>query len=192
VIPALDVKSIYDVPIAYHKEGLDEEVLAAFGIDRRAGAALTRWDRDFRAASRQSGRRGDHRHRRQVHGLKDAYKSLIEALVHGGIANRVKVNIEWIESEIFEKEDPAPWLRTCTAFWCPAASASAARKARSRRRNSPGTQGSLFRHLLRHADGGARGGPQSGRHRRMPMSTEFGDTKEPVVGLMTEWLAGNS
>ena len=70
-------------------------------------------------------------------GLKDAYKSLIEALAHGGIANRVKVNLDWIESEVFEREDPAPFSRGCTASSFPAASASAAPRARSRRRAMP-------------------------------------------------------
>ena len=72
-------------------------------------------------------------------GLKDAYKSLNEALFHGGIANKVKVKLEWIEAEIFEGEDPAPVPgERRTASWCPAASASAARRARSWPPASPG------------------------------------------------------
>ena len=70
-------------------------------------------------------------------GLKDAYKSLSEALTHGGIANNVKVNLEWIESEVFEREDPAPFLEGITAFSSPAASDSAAQRVRFARPATP-------------------------------------------------------
>src|SRR5688572_605585 len=109
VIQALDVSSIYDVPLAYHREGIDREVLAAFGIEGAPAPKLERWEGISRAVANPEG---------EVNiaivgkytGLKDAYKSLIEALVHGGIANRVQVKLQWIESEVFEKEDPAPYL----------------------------------------------------------------------------------
>ena len=109
VVQALDVKSIYEVPLAYHAEGLDDEVLAAFGIKDAATPDLARWERIARRIANPEGEVtiavvGKYT------GLLDAYKSLNEALVHGGIANRVKVNMEWIESEIFEQEDPAPFL----------------------------------------------------------------------------------
>jgi CTP synthase len=122
-------------------------------------------------------------------GLKDAYKSLIEALVHGGIANKVKVKLDWIESEIFEKEDPAPYLEGCTASWCPAASASAARRARSggplRRERKVPYFGICFGMQMAVIEA-ARNLPAS-----KGQSTEFGPTPEPVVGLMTEWMKGN-
>jgi CTP synthase len=122
--------------------------------------------------------------------MKDAYKSLIEALSHGGIANKVKVNLDWIESEVFENEIPRR-SRTRQRH-------SGARRLRPARRRGQDPRGAvraraqraLFRHLLRHADGGDRGRAQSGRHREAN-STEFGPTPEPVVGLMTEWLRGN-
>ncbi|HFB98358.1 MAG TPA: CTP synthase, partial [Bryobacterales bacterium] len=109
VIQALDVASIYDVPAAYHEQGLDEEVLHAFGIDGAPAPDLSRWHEISEAIHNPEGEVtiavvGKYT------GLLDAYKSLMEALTHGGIANRVKVNIRWIESEIFEKEDPAPYL----------------------------------------------------------------------------------
>jgi CTP synthase len=110
VIEARDVANIYDVPLAYHKAGLDDEVLAAFGIEAKIAAdMLQSWaERSTRV----------HNPEGEVTiaivgkytGLKDAYKSLIEALSHGGIANKVKVNLDWIESEVFENEDPAPFL----------------------------------------------------------------------------------
>ena len=96
VIQALDVASIYDVPVAYHKEGLDREVLAAFGIDNAPAPDLARWEEISSRIKHPEG---------QVTiavvgkytSLKDAYKSLTEALVHGGIANNVKVKLDWIE-----------------------------------------------------------------------------------------------
>jgi CTP synthase len=125
-------------------------------------------------------------------GLKDAYKSLIEALTHGGIANRVKVNIEWIESEIFEKRGPGA-LSGRRARHPGAGRLWRARRGRQDRRGQFARERKVpyFGICLRHADGGARRGAQSGRHRgrhRRPNST----AKEPVVGLMTEWLKGNS
>ena len=109
VIQALDVKSIYDVPIAYHREGLDDEVLAAFGIDVAPEPNVTRWEEISERIANPEGEVtiavvGKYTE------LKDAYKSLIEALTHGGIANRVKVDLDWVDAEIFEKEDPAPYL----------------------------------------------------------------------------------
>ncbi len=96
VIQALDVASIYDVPAAYHEQGLDEEVLHAFGIDGAPAPDLSRWHEISEAIHNPEGEVtiavvGKYT------GLLDAYKSLMEALTHGGIANRVKVNIRWIE-----------------------------------------------------------------------------------------------
>ena len=118
VIQALDVASIYDVPLAYHREGLDEQVLRAFNISGAPKPDLTRWETISRGVDTPEGDVtiavvGKYT------GLKDAYKSLIEALVHGGIANRVRVKIEWIESEIFEREDPAPYLEGVNGILVP-------------------------------------------------------------------------
>ena len=109
VIQALDVPHIYDVPMAYHREGLDSEVLAAFGIEP---APKPRMEPGRDVSSLIHNPEGEVTIAvvGKYTGLKDAYKSLIEALSHGGMANRVKVKLEWIESEIFEKEDPSPWL----------------------------------------------------------------------------------
>jgi len=109
VIEARDVGTIYDVPRAYHEAGLDREVLAAFGIEPAPKPDLTRWQGVMDRIDNPEGEVtiaivGKYT------GMKDAYKSLIEALYHGGIANRVKVKFEWIESDVFENEDPAPFL----------------------------------------------------------------------------------
>ncbi|HET9574274.1 MAG TPA: CTP synthase, partial [Methyloceanibacter sp.] len=109
VIQALDVSSIYDVPGAYHAEGLDREVLAAFNITNAPEPDLERWRSISETIANPDGEVtvaivGKYT------GLKDAYKSLNEALVHGGIANKVKVNLEWIESQTFESQDAAVHL----------------------------------------------------------------------------------
>ncbi len=191
VIPGLDVGTIYEVPLAYHKEGLDDEVLAAFGIDPAPAPNLERWlgivnrikNPEAEVTIAVVGK---------YTVLKDAYKSLIEALVHGGIANNVRVKIEWIESEVFEKEDPTPYLDHVHGILVPGGFGErgsegkilAARFARTH--NVPyfgicfGMQMAVIeaaRSLAGIADAS---------------STEFGPSKEPVVGLMTEWLKGNA
>ena len=168
VIQALDVGHIYDVPMAYHKEGLDSEVLAAFGIEPAPKPRMERWQEISNRIHNPEGEVtiavvGKYT------GLKDAYKSLIEALSHGGMANKVRVKLDWIESEIFEKEDPTPVPRQGARH----SGARRLRRARfrgqdPRRQIRARAQGAVFRHLLRHADGLHRGGPLAGRHRRAP------------------------
>ena len=190
VIEARDARSIYDVPLAYHEAGLDSEVLAAFGLDSAKAPNLSRW-------TNISGR--VHNPEGEVTiavvgkytGLKDAYKSLIEALHHGGIANQVKVNLEWIESEIFENEDPAPFLEGIHGIMVPGGFGQrgaegkirAARFARERKVPYFGICFGMQMAVIEAARSLA--GIQDAS------STEFGPTSEPVVGLMTEWLRGN-
>ena len=106
VVQGLDCRTIYEAPLTYHAEGFDREVLDAFGIDDAPDPDLSRWEE---IVSRITAPDGDVTI--AVVGkytvLKDAYKSLIEAIVHGGVANNVRVMIEWIESEVFETEDAA-------------------------------------------------------------------------------------
>ncbi|PWJ85669.1 CTP synthase [Pseudaminobacter salicylatoxidans] len=190
VIQALDVGHIYDVPLAYHHEGLDSEVLAAFGIDPAPKPRLEPWEGVSQLIHNPEGEVtiavvGKYT------GLKDAYKSLIEALSHGGLANRVKVKLEWIESEIFEKEDPAPWLEKVHGILVPGGFGErgaegkilAAKFARERKVPYFGICFGMQMACLEAARSLAGIADAS--------STEFGPTKEPVVGLMTEWLKGN-
>lgn len=190
VIEARDVASIYDVPLSYHAEGLDTEVLAAFGMDARTEPDVSNWRRISERVKNPEGEVtiavvGKYT------GMKDAYKSLIEALTHGGIHNRVKVNLDWIESEVFEKEDPAPFLEHVHGILVPGGfghrGAEGKIKAASfaRQRKVPyfgicfGMQMAVIeaaRSLAGITDAN---------------STEFGPTDEPVVGLMTEWMRGN-
>ncbi len=190
VIEARDVDNIYAVPSAYHAAGLDDEVLRAFGIKDARSPDLKRW---ITIEDRVRNPEGDVTIAivGKYTGLKDAYKSLIEALSHGGIANKVKVKLDWIESEIFENEDPAPLSRARQRH-------SRSRRLRSSRRRGENQAARFARE---------RNVPYFGICFGMQMavieaarnlagiedanSTEFGATKEPVVGLLTEWLRGN-
>jgi CTP synthase len=190
VIQALDVNSIYDVPLAYHAEGFDGEVLSAFGLAREPEPDLSRWHEISERIANPEGEVtiaivGKYT------GLLDAYKSLKEALIHGGIANKVKVNLEWIESEIFEREDPSPFLEHVDGILVPGGFGERGAEGKiraagfARTRDVPyfgicfGMQMACIeaaRNLAGIADAG---------------STEFGETPEPLVGLMTEWMRGN-
>ena len=118
VIPAYDLKSIYEAPLAYHGAGLDQAVLDAFGINPAPRPNLTRWEDVMDRLSHAEGQV-----RVAIIGkytqLEDAYKSIAEALTHGGMANRVRVRAEWIDSEIFDREDPAPHLEGFHAILVP-------------------------------------------------------------------------
>ncbi|BBF93619.1 CTP synthase [Blastochloris tepida] len=190
VIEARDVDSIYAVPLAYHAEGFDVEVLHAFGIDPGAEPDLTRWEKITQRIRNPEGSVtiaivGKYT------GLKDAYKSLIEALSHGGIANNVKVSLDWIESEIFENEDPAPFLEHVNGILVPGGfgvrgtegKIRAARFARERRVPYFGICLGMQMAVIEAARNLA-GIEDAG-------SSEFGATNEPVVGMMTEWLRGS-
>ncbi|MEX0406945.1 CTP synthase [Aquibium sp. LZ166] len=190
VIQALDVSHIYDVPMAYHKEGLDGELLAAFGIDPAPKPRMERWQE---VSDRIHNPEGEVTIAvvGKYTGLKDAYKSLMEALSHGGIANRVRVKLDWIESEVFEKEDPAPWLEKVHGILVPGGFGErgsegkilAAKFARERKVPYFGICFGMQMACIEAARSlaGIEGAS----------STEFGPAKEPVVGLMTEWLKGN-
>jgi CTP synthase len=190
VIEARDVRSIYDVPLSYHAEGLDSEVLSAFGLQSETHPDLTRWRTISERIKNPEG---------EVNiavvgkytGLLDAYKSLNEALHHGGIANRVKVNLDWIESEIFEREDPAPFLEGVHGVLVPGGFGQrgaegkirAARYARERKIPYFGICFGMQMAVIEACRSLA--GVEDAN------STEFGPTPEPAVGLLTEWLRGN-
>ncbi|MGA2636967.1 CTP synthase [Methylocella sp.] len=190
VIEARDVASIYDVPRAYHAAGLDQEVLAAFGIEPAPKPDMTRWNAVMDRVLNPEGEVtiavvGKYT------GLKDAYKSLIEALSHGGIANRINVRLDWIESEIFESNDPAAHLDHVHGILVPGGFGQrgaegkilAARFARERKVPYFGICFGMQMAVIEAARSLA--GVSEAN------STEFGPTSEPVVGLMTEWMRGN-
>ena len=191
VIEARDVDNIYAVPEAYSAAGLDKEVLAAFGLDPGQAPDMARWKLINERVRNPEGNVtiaivGKYT------GMKDAYKSLIEALSHGGIANKVKVKLDWIESEVFENEDPTPFLEHVNGILVPGGFGQRGAEGKiraaqfARERHVPyfgicfGMQMAVLeaaRNLCGIEDAN---------------STEFGPTKEPVVGLMTEWLKGNA
>ena len=190
VIEARDVDNIYAVPEAYSEAGLDREVLEAFGLDPMAAPDLARW-RLINERIRNP--EGDVTIAivGKYTGMKDAYKSLIEALSHGGIANNVKVKFDWIESEVFENEDPTPFLEHVDGILVPGGFGQRGTEGKikaaqfARERHVPyfgicfGMQMAVIE-AVRNLCG-----------IEQANSTEFGETPDPVVGLMTEWLKGN-
>jgi len=165
-------------------------VLAAFGIEGAPAPKLDRWEGISRAVATPEGVVNIAIVGKYT-GLKDAYKSLIEALVHGGIANRVKVNLQWIESEVFEKEDPAPHLENVHGILVPGGFGErgsegkilAARFARERKVPYFGICFGMQMAVIEAA--------RTLAGIEHASSTEFGPSTEPVVGLMTEWMRGN-
>ena len=118
VIAAYDLKSIYEAPLAYHAQGLDQAVLDAFGISPAPAPNLTVW---HDVADRIHNPEGEVRVAivGKYTQLEDAYKSIAEALTHGGMANRVKVRIDWVDAELFDREDAAPYLEGFHAILVP-------------------------------------------------------------------------
>jgi len=192
VIQAMDSSSIYTVPLDYHEQGLDREVLDVFGMNDAPEPDLSRWQAIGDTLANPDGEVTI-----AVVGkytvLKDAYKSLIEALSHGGVANRVKVNLDWVESETFENEDgaAASRLEGVHGILVPGGFGERGSEGKilaaefARVHNVPyfgicfGMQMAVIE-ALRNVAGVAGAS-----------STEFGPANEPVVGLMTEWTQGN-
>ena len=190
VIPALDAASIYGVPLQYHAEGLDDAVLAAFGIETQGEPELSRWTEILDRLENPEGEVTIGVVGKYV-GLLDAYKSLHEALVHGGIANRVKVNIRWIDAELFEQNggEIAGHLEPMHAILVPGGfgergsegKIAAVRFARERKVPYFGICLGMQMACIESARNTA-GIPDAS-------TTEFGSTAQPVVGLITEWMS---
>jgi CTP synthase len=189
VIPALDAPSIYSVPLQYHAEGLDTQVLRCFGITDAAAPDLSRWidvtERYFNPEGEVTiavvGK---------YVGLPDAYKSLNEALIHGGMANRVRVNIRWIDAEIFEQDDSAiaSQLEPMHAILVPGGFGERGSEGKiaavrfARERKIP-FLGICLGMQMACIEGARAAGVEDAS------STEFGPTEQPVVGIITEWMS---
>ncbi len=191
VVQALDCRTIYEVPLTYHKEGFDSEVLDAFGVKNPPEPDLDGWNNIVERITAPDGEVTI-----AVVGkytvLKDAYKSLIEAIAHGGIANNVRVNIEWIESDVFEKEDEAiSALEGVHGILVPGGFGERGAEGKikaatfAREKEIPyfgicfGMQMAIIeaaRNLIGEKDAS---------------SSEFSSCGKPIVGLMTEWVRGN-
>ena len=187
----MDLDTIYRVPLAYHEVGLDTQLLKVFGIDECAASPTCRAGRMW--CDRVKNPEGEVRI--AVVGkymqVKDSYKSLSEALTHGGLANNVKVHLDWIDSEVFERDDAAVFLENVDGILVPGGF------------GERGTEGKI-------------GAVKFARERKVPFfgicyglhmavieaardlaglegagTTEIGHPKHPVIGLMTEWVKGN-
>ena len=190
VIPAMDLDTIYRVPLAYHEVGLDAQLLKVFGIDNAPEPDLSRWQDVVQRVKNPEGEV-----RIAVVGkymqVKDSYKSLSEALTHGGLANNVKVHLDWIDSEVFERDDAASFLENVDGILVPGGfgergtegKIGAVRFARERKVPFFGICYGLHMAVIEAARdlAGLEGAGTS----------EIGTPKHPVIGLMTEWVKGN-
>ena len=191
VIAALDVDTIYEVPISYHAEGMDREVLRHFGLPHEAEPDVSRWRKIVNVV-----RAPDGEVRIAVVGkytnLLDSYKSLAEALAHGGIANRVKVHLDWVDSQIFEQPVAIDRLENVHGILVPGGfgergtegKIAAVRFARERRVPFLGICFGMQMAVIEAAR--ALAGLEGAS------SSEFGPCEENVVGLLTEWQQGNA
>ena len=187
VIEGMDAPSLYDVPLAYHREGLDREVLRCFGITDAPAPDLTKWLKISKTIAEPDGEVTIGIVGKYV-GLLDAYKSLIEALAHGGLANGVKVKLKWLDSEQFEKDDPFAPLEGVHGVLVPGGrgaegKVAAARFARERKIPFFGICYGMQMAVLEAARDLA--GITNAT------SSEFGEGGEPIIGLLTEWSRGN-
>jgi CTP synthase len=191
VIPALDVDTIYAVPISYSAEGLDREVLRHFGLPHETPPVIEHWERIVRTVRAPEGRV-----RIAVVGkytsLLDSYKSLAEALAHGGIAHHAKVQLDWVDSQVFEQPDRIERLEGVHGILVPGGFGErgttgmieAVRFARERNIPFFGICFGMQMAVIESARNLA-GLPGAS-------SSEFGPCDLPVVGLMTEWSRGNT
>jgi CTP synthase len=190
VIQALDVDSIYGVPQSYHEQGFDDEVMRHFAIEARQ-PDLSRWTGIMQRVRQPEGEVAVAIVGKYTN-LRDAYKSLGEALAHGGIANNMRVRLDWLDSEIFEQPDAVHYLEGVHGILVPGGfgergtegKIAAARFARERKVPYFGICFGMQMAVIEAArnlvglDGAG--------------SSEFGPCKHPVVGLMTEWTRGNT
>lgn len=189
VIPALDARNIYDVPLQYHEAGLDDEVLRAFRIDNAPPPDLARWHDIMDRIDNYEGEVTIGVVGKYV-GLPDAYKSLNEALVHGGVANRAKVHIRWLDAEMFEHEDsslaaelePLHGILVPGGFGERGSEGKIAAVKFAREREIP-FFGICLGMQMACIEGARAAGVADAS------STEFGATEEPVIGLITEWMS---
>lgn len=190
VIQALDVKSIYEVPVSYHEEGLDKQLLDFFHMPSEGSIDLSQW---HDVAERHQNPKGEVNIGivGKYTNLHDAYKSLSEALIHAGLKHRVKINIHWINARTLSADDVAQQLSPMDAILVPGGFGEGGVEgkitaARYARENKLPYFGICFgmqiavieaaRNVLGLADAS---------------SSEFGETIEPIVGLMTEWGQGS-
>ena len=190
VIQALDARSIYDVPLQYHSEGLDAEVLKAFGIDDAPEPDLARWNDVMDRLDNHEGEVTIGVVGKYV-GLPDAYKSLNEALIHGGVAHRAKVNIRWLDAELFEHdgETLAAELEPLHGILVPGGFGERGSEGKIRSVQFARERKVPFFGICLGMQMACIEGARNLAGIEQASTTEFGDTPEPVVGLITEWMS---
>ncbi len=191
VIQGLDAKSIYDVPLTYHAEGLDAEVLSIFGIDNPPPADLSKWE-----AISDNLQNPDGEVNIAVVGkytvLPDAYKSITEALVHGGIANSVKVNIRWLEAEDFDNtEDVSSVLKGVHGILVPGGFGERGAEGKIKAANIARTSNLPYFGICFGMQMAVVEAARNMAGIKDASSSEFGEKGTSIVGLMTEWVKGN-
>jgi len=191
VVQGLDARSIYDVPLAYHAEGLDAEVLAHFGIDDAPDANLTQWLEISDKLKNPDGEVNI-----AVVGkytvLPDAYKSITEALVHGGVANQVKVNIRWLEAEDFENtEDVTSVLKGVHGILVPGGFGERGAEGKIKAANIARTSDLPYFGICFGMQMAVVEAARNMAGIKNATSSEFNGKGTPIVGLMTEWTKGN-
>lgn len=191
VIPALDVSTIYEVPLSYHAAGLDTQVLDCFGMDASQEPDLSVWHGIVERIQEPEGKVtiavvGKYTN------LADSYKSLNEALIHGGIANNAKVIIKFVEASVFDTDNPNDYLHDVNGILVPGGFGERGAEGKiqaaqfARENNIPyfGICFGLQMAVLETARNLA--GIEDAT------STEFGEGKgTPLIGLMTEWMRGD-
>ncbi|MNU60512.1 CTP synthase [compost metagenome] len=190
VIQALDVGDIHEVPLTYHREGLDAEILAAFGIDFAPNPALGRWQ-DFVDRLRSPSRTARIAIVGKYTSSKDAYKSLTEAIRHGAAANLASADLKWVDAEDIEQDGAAAHLSDVDAVIVPGGfgrrgSEGKISAIRHAREHSIPFLGICFGMQMAVVEAARNLGGLGGAS-----STEFGQCQDPVVGLITEWQRGN-
>ncbi len=195
VVAAYDLKSIYEAPLAYHEQGLDQAVLDAFQISPAPKPDLSRWRDVYDRVHNPEGEVKIAIVGKYVQ-LEDAYKSFKEALTHGGMSNRVKVKVEWVDAEIFDSEDAAPYLEGYHAILVPGGfgergtegKIKAAQFARERKIPYFGICLGMQMAVIEAARNVA-GIPSAGSEE---FDHESGEKRfEPVVYHLKEWIQGN-
>jgi CTP synthase len=190
VIQALDVSDIHEVPLTYHREGLDTEILAAFGIDFAPNPSLGRWQ-DFVDRLRSPSRTARIAIVGKYTSSKDAYKSLTEAIRHGAAANLAAADLKWVDAEDIEKDGAEAHLSDVDAVIVPGGfgkrgSEGKISAIRHARENAIPFLGICFGMQMAVVEAARHLGGLGGAS-----STEFGQCSDPVVGLITEWQRGN-
>ena len=190
VIPALDASSIYAVPLQYHAEGLDAEVLRAFGITDAPGPDVSRWIDIMDRAQNPEGEVTIGVVGKYV-ALPDAYKSLNEALVHGGLANRVKVNVRWIDAELFESDgdDLAVKLEPLHAILVPGGFGERGSEGKIAAVRFARERGVPFFGICLGMQMACIEGARNTAGIADATSSEFGPGGSPIVGIITEWMS---